>query len=741
MKKLLICGEQSFAASGLTMQLEKENIQFDCFSRGTPNRNGNRVSGDIFEMCSNTYLDKYETVINFIIVKDGNIESNIKYIKELLKFCDEKKVKNLIQISSISVYPNQAQNVNELSEIESNNNFKGGYGSMKVAVDQYLLSHRLNDIHISFVRPGFIYDKEHNISKDGIVKSVLGFNILLGNKHTTLPLINKTVLHCALVKIIHAKDKKDVYLLLDNKSEKGTKFNFVKQQWGGRIITLPRYPILFIAKILKTLNIFNQLHFSKINGLFKNSKFDSSLSEKVLNMSFDKKRFCVIGAGAYGSYICQLLSEKYPHEEIILFEVGDDKIKNESEIGFFSKIKTNYTGLQKGRFFGFGGTSAKWGGQLFTFTENDFAYPSQFLKEIVDINKKWREKVFNRFKMSPNFKENKITESLFVKTGIWLGYFNRNLYKYFRISHKSKVIKLPNRRVVKINFDNGAHIKEIEFLYNGAKNKESYDYYFLATGAFETARLLLISGIVKSDSLPFSDHLSQRAFKIKSGAKISNNENFSFKTEGTSLITKRIIGEVDGVSFFCHPIYNSDFPFFQNFKKLLFGNKFQLSLLKNIIVDIPSSIRFAWYFFLKKEIYIYKNEFYFQLDIENPFDSGSIKLMNITDAFGEKGLEIDFKIDQKTEQIFAKAKSQVRAYFDKNKVVYEELMEDTKIEKYEDTYHPFGIYANFNSIDEYFNRFDNMLIVNTGILPRAGGINSTGAVFPLLEEYFDRLHL
>jgi hypothetical protein len=34
-----------------------------------------------------------------------------------------------------------------------------------------------------------------------------------------------------------------------------------------------------------------------------------------------------------------------------------------------------------------------------------------------------------------------------------------------------------------------------------------------------------------------------------------------------------------------------------------------------------------------------------------------------------------------------------------------------------------------------------MLVVNTGILPRAGGINSTCAVFPLIEEFIDSLQL
>jgi nucleoside-diphosphate-sugar epimerase len=328
MKKILICGERSFVASGFSTKLEKANIQFDCFSRGALKRQGNQVSGDVFEMSSNTYLDAYETVVNFIHVKDGKIVDNINYIKELLKFCQEKKVKNLIHISSISVYPSQATYVNEFSAIESNSSLKGGYGGIKLAVDQYLLDHRFKNIQISFVRPGFIYEKNHPISKAGILLSVFGMKVLLGNKRTTLQLIDKSRVHDALIRIVLDTEKKDVYLLLDHKSKNGTKYNFAKQQWGGRIITLPWYPIFHLAKLLKALKVINEPSFSKVLGLFKNTKFDSTISENVLKMSFDKKQFCVIGSGTYGSYICQLLSEKYPHEEIVLFEVGNDQIKS-----------------------------------------------------------------------------------------------------------------------------------------------------------------------------------------------------------------------------------------------------------------------------------------------------------------------------------------------------------------------------------------------------------------------------
>ena len=82
-------------------------------------------------MYENKYLGDYTCVINFIILKGLSVEDNILYIQSLLEFCQQKHVKRLIQISSISVYPNEAVEVNEQSEIEKDWHNKGGYANVK----------------------------------------------------------------------------------------------------------------------------------------------------------------------------------------------------------------------------------------------------------------------------------------------------------------------------------------------------------------------------------------------------------------------------------------------------------------------------------------------------------------------------------------------------------------------------------------------------------------------------------
>lgn len=236
--------------------------------------------------------------------------------------------------------------------------------------------------------------------------------------------------------------------------------------------------------------------------------------------------------------------------------------------------------------------------------------------------------------------------------------------------------------------------------------------------------------------MPFSDHLSQRAFKVKSGIKMGDID-FRFHVKGASLITKRFVGEVDGYSFYSQPICNEDFPFFRDLKKLLFGHKFRAGLILNIIKNIPQCIAFAWYMMVLKKMYVYNNEFYLQIDIEAPRESGKMTLDEEKDKFGEKSVDVDLSILPKTGELFTKARAIIKDYLDKNGVVYEELPFSTSAEKYEDVYHPFGMFCDFKSADDYFTHFDNMLVVNTGVLPRAGGINSTGAVMPLIDEYIN----
>lgn len=730
-----MCGHRSFVASGFEKLLESNGVEYDLFSRGGEGRQGNVVLGDVMRMSDNQCLDTYDTVVNFIILKDQSIEENLKYMKSLVAFCKKAGVRHLIQISSISVYSSSLEYVDETTPIDPNGELKGSYGSLKVAVDKYLQSEQW-PFDVVFVRPGFIVSDERALSMAGIVKNLplLG-GILLGDRNTSLPLVEKKQIHEALIRIICAEKKQPIYLLLEN--NKGTKYQFAKKYYKKHVFCLPKKLTLVATRILRTLNIFSDRQVEQVKGLFKSTYFDSSETEYQLQMSFAKDSIAVLGAGTYGSYVIDTLKRAERNSNITLFDVGDESLRNEEEIGYGTNLLGSiYTGLRKGRFFGYGGASGKWGGQLLMFTEKDFSSPSNFMRGIIDLDKKYRDAVFARFRIKNSFEENDLGDSLFSKTGVWLGYFNRNMFNYFKIKKSSVFIRNHIRVKRLLLNDDKSKIVGLEYVTKTGNVKHAYyDQYFLTAGAFECNRIVLSSNMVDSNSISFSDHLSQRIFQVK-GRPIIKGENFQFGLQRTSMITKRIIGEVNGVSFFANPIFNDEFPFFQNLKKILFKNEVSMSVILAVFRDIPSVIAFVWNMVFLHRIYIYKNQWKMFIDIENPSKNCKISLSKDLDQWGVPKLNVSFEVPQEAVDVFSAAKERIGNLLTESGVTFESDSKVISAEKAEDTYHPYGMFlSDSESVEAYFNRYDNLLVVNTGVLPRAGGINTTASCFPLIEEY------
>ena len=446
------------------------------------------------------------------------------------------------------------------------------------------------------------------------------------------------------------------------------------------------------------------------------------------------KKIAIIGSGAYGSYAASLLAELHTDWEIHIFEIGDYVVKDQDEIGLYSEVETgHYGGLIKGRYFGFGGATNKWGGQILTFSDNDFASPDRYQKEIVELNKKYRDNIFKKVGIKNDYPEVRLGNGMFIKTGVWLDYFSRNLFKKFKVSKFRNVVLHPNHRVCKLIID-GKNMKGFEAVVDG-KNVAimDFDYYFLAAGAFESTRIMMMSGLQDRTCVDFSDHINKRVFRIHGGCKLGPVD-FTFHIAKASFITQRIIGEKNGTPFFAYPTYNEDFPFFQNLKKLLFGKQLSFGLILSVMKDIPSFVAFVWYFVGLRKLYVYKT-WYLVLHMENLKGNGKVRLSDTLDKFGQPGVSVDFHITKDVETFFAELTNEFENLLKNWNVNYEKLEDGIRTEKFEDEYHPCGLYSDFDSVDDYFNQFDNLLVIHSGVLPHAGGINSTAAAFPLLEEY------
>lgn len=445
-------------------------------------------------------------------------------------------------------------------------------------------------------------------------------------------------------------------------------------------------------------------------------------------------KIAVLGAGTYGSYIIDSLLNKYPDAQITLFDVGDKSVKSEKEIGFYSSLKkAMYKGLTDGRYFGFGGASDKWGGQLLTYTENDFKHPNRFMQGIIELDKKDKDSMLAKFNIENKFPENKVSEELFTKTGVWLSALHRNFFHWFNINKRKQVSILSHCRVVRLDSNNGKDIKAVIYKENGVEKSASFDYYFLTAGAFESARILLSSGLHKDNKVFFSDHLSQKVFKIKKSTVIGN-EDFVFRMRGTSLITKRMIGEVNDCSFYIHPVFNLKFPFFESVKEVLFKHHFKMKYVWNVFKDIPNVIGFAWAVLFLRRMYVMNNEWYLYIDIENPTKESYVCLSKETDKFGVQGLDVYYNADKDAVEVYNKAKEIAIKHLDNCKTDYEVLAEEINVQTCEDIYHPYGMF-DFQDMNDYYTRWNNMLVVTTGVLPRSGGINPTASLLPVVDDF------
>ncbi len=447
-------------------------------------------------------------------------------------------------------------------------------------------------------------------------------------------------------------------------------------------------------------------------------------------------KIAVLGAGAYGSYVINSLLEKYPQAEITLFDVGDKHVKSEKEIGLLSTLKKSmYKGLTDGRYFGFGGASDKWGGQLLTYTGNDFSKPDQFMQDVIRIDKLKKDEMLAKFKIENKYPENHVSEELFTKTGVWLSALHRNFYHWFKIGKRKQVKVLSYCRVARLESVDGKKIDAVIYLKEGKECKACFDYYFLTAGAFESVRILLSSGLTKENKVYFSDHLSQKVFKVRKSTKIGN-EDFVFRMRGTSLITKRMIGEVENCSFYVHPVFNLKFPFFESVKEMLFKHHFEWKYVWNVFKDIPNVIGFAWAVLVLRRMYVMNNEWFLYIDIENPTTNSFVKLSKETDKFGLPGLDVFYEAGKDAEYIFEKAKQIAIKHLDACKVDYEVLAEKIDVQTCEDIYHPYGMF-DFSDLNDYFEHWENMLVVTTGCLSRSGGINPTASMLPIVDTFIE----
>ena len=458
---------------------------------------------------------------------------------------------------------------------------------------------------------------------------------------------------------------------------------------------------------------------------------------------------CIIGCGTYGSYLLRGLVEKYGNDvNITVLEIGNEKTKNESEIGLAAE-SGSARAAQLGRYFGLGGTSARWGGQVLFFDERDNPSQQNDWNTIVDVNNKYRRVVLQKLLGNTSKFETLMTDKGSEKTGIWLKYTKRNIFKALDKSVVASAQILKNQRVIDFIFEDNKITSVLCQNTEGSQTEIKADVFYLTAGAIESCRLLLTlkekHGFITSTDLGkhYGDHLSVELFKIKH-KPIINGTDFLPRLVNGSLVTKRwVVGDKSGKIGFAHPIFNKEVKVFTSIKRLLFGKQQVDFSVKDVFDGLEFLVRFGFSVFFLKKMYAHRNRWSLQLEIEQAFpNKNSITLSDQTDTFGQKVARLNWQVRDDDRAAIDDIKAQLMQQLDAEKidytVVYDPNIEQTKIE---DVYHPAGFIRMGHDDNAVLDRncrvrgIENLYHFSTAMFPSVKSASPTAAAFCFIEQH------
>lgn len=464
-------------------------------------------------------------------------------------------------------------------------------------------------------------------------------------------------------------------------------------------------------------------------------------------MEKTKKHLCIIGCGTYGSYLLRrLIEEKGDEVKITVLEIGDENIKTEEEIGLLSESE-NSKASKTGRYFGLGGTSSRWGGQVLFFDERDNVAKHPDWTHIVDLNNKHRNKVLQKI-LGTNLPKSFFSgDNKNVKTGIWLKYFKRNLFGHLKKEQLGSVEIIKNYRVTDFIYSENKIDKIICHNQEGDTKEISADQFYLTSGAIESCRLLLDfsekNSTLKNTTLGknYGDHISMQLFKVN-GKPVLDGTDFTFTFHDGSFVTKRIVvHSKSGLTGYLHFIFNEKVEVFNSLKKFLFGQQRSTFVLFEILKGIPFLIRTGFKFLFLKKLHLDK-EWKFVLDMEQPIpNKNDVHVLDKKDAYNSKGVQVNWDVSPVDRTAMEEVMEEAKAILDRSGLKYEPLFGNVSQEKMEDIYHPVG-FVRMGSDDEApvdlncrVKGTDNLFHFSTALFPSAKSINPTAAGFCLIEEH------
>lgn len=264
--KLLVTGSSGYLGSSFIKQYQ-DKYQFDTFSLLTQKiEDINFDSVDIVLHCAALVHQKVEQPYK----KYHKI--NVEYPVTLAKFAKQNGVKQFVFISTIAVYGE------ELETLDENTTCKPitSYGKSKLESEKQLLELNDNTFIVSIIRPPMVYGKDAPGNIDSLVKLVKKTPIIplggIENKRSFISIQNL----CHMIDKIITQQKPGIFLASDDEPLSTTRFSELIAKELNKKVYLVKIP--FFKALLKLLKP------SFYKRLYRSLEINNTLTKKRLNL-------------------------------------------------------------------------------------------------------------------------------------------------------------------------------------------------------------------------------------------------------------------------------------------------------------------------------------------------------------------------------------------------------------------------------------------------------------------------
>lgn len=510
----------------------------------------------------------------------------------------------------------------------------------------------------------------------------------------------------------------------------------------------------------------------------------TSLSTKQTEVTCD---ICIVGGGAAGIYLGTRLVKM--GLTVVILEAGGHVCTDGESLGFEAEVDgTSYRGASKGRAFGLGGTTSRWGGLLIPHSKQDCRSVEGAgfnpWQHIVSVVHQYADDVYRTLgHTSPGDRDIKArnflgdTADLLKDSGIGTKVAQ---YLPFRRKNLSTLLDdLPSGKGDLTIFLKAVAAEwEVDMSPNGRSRISAVkaqcgdrtvavtaDSFVLAAGAIESARMLLEIKRQK-DFNPFpseaaighylGDHLSTSIATVEAEDWTRAVKLFQPRFAEGWMCSFRFLDRsapMGSPRAFAHFVFDRKDEGFKLAKKTLQSlqsKSIPNVTAENILSGVYGLAKLAWYRFIKSKLYISEEtNIRFQVDVEQTPDfNNKIVLEDKSDRYGRPVPSIEWEIkDVDYESIREVSDRFLRKWpgGDRDFPKLTPVSEGASERKPHDAYHPVGV-CRLGTDEESVvdpnlrvHGTKNLSVLSTGIFPSAGTANPTFSMLCFAELLAIRL--